>query len=78
MAYNETPIERFVMNNLDALVKLNELEAQLNQVQSLIDAARAAFPADGKLQYRLDIEQQGVNTERKRIMQAKSLFISPN
>lgn len=66
------------MNNLEALVQLNALEAQLNDIQALIDAARSAFPTDGELQYRLDIEQAGVDHERKRIMEAKSLFISPN
>lgn len=66
------------MSNLESLIRLNDLERQLNELQELVDALRAANPANGELQYRLDIQQQLMDIERERIMNAKSLFISPN
>lgn len=64
--------------NLEALSQLNALEVQLNEVQAVIDRCRNMFPEDGQWQYQLDIQQSHLDNERKRVMDAKSLFISPN
>lgn len=64
--------------NLLAISQLNALEQQLKDVQSVLDHCRQMFPDDGEWQYKLDIQQQHIDYERKRVMDAKSLFIPPN
>lgn len=64
--------------NLFAIAKLNEIESDCDEAQALIDRARAQFPHDGDFQYQLDIKQTELDEKRKRVMEAKSLFISPN
>lgn len=64
--------------DLFTISQLNVLENQCDELQKLIDHARAAFPDNGEWQYAMDLQQTALDEERKRVMDAKALFISSN
>lgn len=64
--------------NLEGLIHLNNHEILLNDIQNDIDRAREKYFDVGHIQLELDRRQTSLDAQKKRVMEAKSLFVNPN